>query len=73
MIIVKVIFYVNMENHFLTFTKEITFTSIMLGTPLKQIMIHYHSAINLNPVNPFGNQSKNPAVNIDSVAGGRTC
>ena len=33
MILVKVIFYVNVENHFLTFTK-ITFTRIMLGTPL---------------------------------------
>ena len=29
MIIVKVICYVNVENHFLTFTKQITFTSIM--------------------------------------------
>ena len=34
MILVKVICYVNVENHFLTFTKHITFTRIMLGTPL---------------------------------------
>ena len=33
MILVKVIFYVNVENHFLTFT-DVTFTRIMLGTPL---------------------------------------
>ena len=34
MILVKVICYVNVENNFLTFIKYITFTRIMLGTPL---------------------------------------
>ena len=33
MILVKVICYVNVENHFLTFTKHITFTRTILGTP----------------------------------------
>ena len=33
MILVKVICYVDVENHFLTFTKHITFTRIMLGMP----------------------------------------
>ena len=36
MILVKVICYVNVENHFLTFTKHITFTRIMLGMLLWQ-------------------------------------
>ena len=31
MILVKVIIIVNVENHFLKFTKYITFTRIMLG------------------------------------------
>ena len=39
-ILVKVICYVNVENHFLTFTKHITFTRIMLGTPLFLIFIN---------------------------------
>ena len=34
MILVKMICYVNVENNFLTFTKLITFTRIMLGTLL---------------------------------------
>ena len=34
MILVKVICFVNVENHFLKFTMYITFTRIMLGTPL---------------------------------------
>ena len=34
MILVKMICYVNVENHFLTFTKHITFTRTILGTPL---------------------------------------
>ena len=34
MILVKVICYVNVENHFLTFIKHIKFARIMLGTPL---------------------------------------
>ena len=33
MILLKVICYVNVENHFLTFTKHKTFTRTMLGTP----------------------------------------
>ena len=33
MILVKVLCYVNVENHFLIFTKHITFARIMLGTP----------------------------------------
>ena len=33
LICLNVICYVNMENHFLTFTKHIAFTRIMLGTP----------------------------------------
>ena len=36
MIHVKVICYVNVENHFLTFTKHSTFTRIMLGMPLRE-------------------------------------
>ena len=35
MILVKLICFVNVENHFLKFTKYITFTRIMLGTPLR--------------------------------------
>ena len=34
MILVKVICFVNLENHFLTFTEHITSTGNMLGTPL---------------------------------------
>ena len=34
MILVKVICFVNVENHFLTFTKHITSTRIVLGMPL---------------------------------------
>ena len=34
MILVKVMCYVNVENPFLTFTKHIMFTRIMLGIPL---------------------------------------
>ena len=34
MILVKVKCYVNVENHFLTFIKHITFTRIMFGAPL---------------------------------------
>ena len=39
----KVICYVNVENHFLTFTKHITFTRIMLGMPL--FVINNHTEI----------------------------
>ena len=37
MILVKVICYVNMENHFLTFEKHMTFSMIMLGIPFIEI------------------------------------
>ena len=37
MILVKVICFVNVENHFLTFRKHITFTRNMIGTPLWKI------------------------------------
>jgi len=35
MIFVKEICYVNVENNFLTFTKHINFTRIMLGMPFE--------------------------------------
>jgi len=35
MIFVKEICYVNVENNFLTFTKNINFTRIMLGMPFE--------------------------------------
>ena len=39
MILVKEICYVNVENHFLTFTKHITFTRIILGTPFRNLLM----------------------------------
>ena len=43
MIFVKVICYVNVENHFLTFTKHIIFTRIILGTPLIKSFMSFRS------------------------------
>ena len=43
LILVKVICYVNVENHFFTFTKYITFTGIKLGSPFFILRIPFWS------------------------------